>query len=90
MKIILDDKEVEVTRISINARCSDLCFAELKDDQGKVIAEHDGYVPELMPGKHYGDYVRLDIDLETGRILNWVKPTSDVIEKTEWKVEAEE
>jgi hypothetical protein len=43
-----------------------------------------------MPGKHYGDYVRLDIDLETGRILNWVKPTSDVIEKTEWKVEAEE
>lgn len=31
----------------------------------------EGNVPSFMPGKHYGDYVMLDIDVSTGRIVNW-------------------
>ena len=24
-----------------------------------------------MPGKHYGDYVELEIEVATGKIINW-------------------
>ena len=89
MKITINDKEVEVSSISINAKCSDMCFSELKDANGRTVADHDGYVPALMPGEHYGDYVQLDIDLETGKILNWKKPSPSVVEETEWKTEDE-
>ena len=87
MKVTIGDKDVDVNRIYINAKCSDLCFAQLKDGEGKVIAEHNGYVPALMPEMHFGDYVELEIDLETGTILNWKRPTRKVVEKTEWKLE---
>jgi len=48
--------------------------AELVVD-GKVVATHDNYVPEFMPENHYGDYVELDIDIDTGQIRNWKRPT---------------
>jgi len=32
-------------------------------------------VPGFFPNEHYGDYVELDIDVATGRIINWVAPT---------------
>jgi len=55
-------------------KVSDRFTAQLLED-GKLVAEHDDYVPDFMPGEHYGDYVELDIDIETGQILNWKKPT---------------
>jgi len=33
-----------------------------------------------MPGDHYGDYLILNIDLETGQITNWRKPSAEAIE----------
>ena len=27
-----------------------------------------------MPGKHHGDYVMLDIDIKSGKIVNWQPP----------------
>ena len=63
--------------LRICAKCSDLCWAELQDKDGKVLKNHDGYVPDFMPGQHYGDYVELTIDTETGQILNWKKPTKE-------------
>ena len=63
--------------IRINAKCSDLFWAALEVD-GKRIGEIDGYVPGWFPNpaeEHYGDYVSLEIDLSTGKILNWKKPT---------------
>ena len=65
--------------LEICAKCSDLFSATLLKD-GKVLKEHDGYVPSLMPGQHYGDYVELNIDMETGQILNWKKPTKEQID----------
>lgn len=64
-------KPAEPTTISISAKCSDLFNARLNDGR-----EYDGYVPAFFPGEHYGDYVMLDIDLATGRILNWKAPTA--------------
>jgi hypothetical protein len=87
MIVTIQGKKVDVNQITICAKCSDLCNAQLKDGEGRVVAEHDGYVPALMPDEHYGDYVMLDIDLETGMILNWVRPTKAVVEETKWKLE---
>ena len=52
----------------------DRCTLQLLID-GKLVAEHDDYVPDFMPEEHYGDYVELDIDIDTGQILNWKVPT---------------
>ncbi len=65
--------------IHFTAKCSDCCFTEVKDEKGNVLAEHDGYVPDFMPDEG-GDYVTLDIDIATGRILNWRKDVAEQIE----------
>lgn len=62
--------------ISISAKCSDMFSASFKDD--KSFKEFDGYVPEWFPNskvEHYGDYVQLDIDIDTGKIINWKTPS---------------
>jgi len=84
MKVTVQGKKLDVNRIYINAKCADLCYAELKDSTGKTVAEHNGYVPALMPEDHYGDYVELEIDLETGVILNWKRPSIKTVEETKW------
>lgn len=65
----------QATTIEISAKCSDLFGASLYKD-GKLVGEYDGYVPDFFPGEHYGDYVILKIDVDTGKILNWKKPTA--------------
>lgn len=66
--------------IKMSAKCSDLFNASLIDND-KEIGEYHGYVPKFFPEEHYGDYVRLDIDIETGKILNWKAPTQDELEE---------
>lgn len=65
--------------IEISAKCSDLFYAKVK--QGKKEFEYDGYVPGFFPDEHYGDYVMLTIDLDTGLILNWKKPNDADLER---------
>ena len=60
--------------IRISAKCSDLFSASLFNN-GHHKGDYDGYVPKFFPGEHYGDYVTLNIDLDTGKILNWKKPS---------------
>lgn len=59
----------------IQAKCSDLCFATYENTETGLVIEHNGYVPDLdnIGG---GDCVELEIDLDTGQILNW-KPISE-------------
>lgn len=59
------------TVLSISAKCSDRYSHIIYGKDGKVYREYDGYVPSFMPGEHYGDYLMLDIDPYTGKILNW-------------------
>lgn len=56
--------------LKISGKCSDAFWAGVYEN-GKLISEYDGYVPDFMPGEHYGDFVELEIDPETGTILNW-------------------
>lgn len=65
----------KIAKVKVSAKCSDLCWVLLEDTEGNTVAENDGYVPGFMPGEHYGDYVELEIDPNTGIILNWDKPT---------------
>lgn len=61
--------------ICISAKCSDMFSANLNQD-GKEIGFYSGYVPDFFPEQHYGDYVIFNIDVDTGRIVNWKKPTA--------------
>jgi hypothetical protein len=72
--------------MAMTAKCSDLFAAVLwKDsvvDGIPVGKEYTGYVPDFMPGNHWGDYVELDIDLKTGKILNWNTPSIKALRET--------
>lgn len=73
------------SHIKVTAKCSDLCSIILCEEDGRPIAEHDGYVPSWLPAnnvEHFGDYVELTIDLATGKILNWQKPTKKQLKGT--------
>lgn len=68
--------------LRICVKCSDRFGADILDENGKSIGgQDDGYVPDFMPGEHYGDYVMLDIDLDTGAVTNWKKPSPEQIEE---------
>ena len=68
--------------ISFSAKCSDLFGATFRDANNAEVAVYSGYVPGFFPEEHYGDYVQLDVNLETGQILNWKKPTLKQINAT--------
>lgn len=71
--------------IKVTAKCSDMFAASLKDDAGKLVGTYDGYVPKWFPNpttEHYGDYVELEIDVATGKIVGWKKPTKAELNET--------
>ena len=86
----IDGKEVDIKRVSVVAKCSDLCSVRLLDAKKNILKDHDGYVPDFFPGDHCGDYVELEIEMDTGKILNW-KPskTSVAVTLKKWKKEEE-
>lgn len=73
---------VEVKYVRFRAKMRDEGTYILLDPEFKELKESEGYVPLFFPyGKdneenHYGDYVDLWIDLETGQIVNWKKNIS--------------
>lgn len=56
--------------ISINAKCDDRCEIFVIDADGNPAFEHlgDAYA---MPFIGRGDYIRFQIDVETGKIVGW-------------------
>ena len=72
---------VNAKTLKIHLKVSDCFTASLVSDKGDVIHEQDdGYVPKFMPGTHYGDYVILDIDIDSGQVTNWKSLTAGDIE----------
>lgn len=61
------------TILSFSAKCSDSFGACLTDKNGS--RAYEGYVPDFFP-EGGGDCVEMSIDVETGQILNWVKPSA--------------
>ena len=73
--------KVNAKTLRIHCKVSDRFTYAIDDEHGdEIYSQDDGYVPDFMPGAHYGDYVILDIDLDTGTITNWKKPTAAQIE----------
>ena len=67
--------EVEAKELRIHMKVCDGFEGAIYDQDGQQIGkDYEGYVPGFMPGEHYGDYLILNIDLETGIILNWKVP----------------
>ena len=73
--------QVDVTELRTCMKVRDQVCVTLHDAQGDEVAAYTGYVPDFFPGEHYGDYLMLSIDLETGQIKNWKKPAAADIEK---------
>ncbi|MEF2156440.1 hypothetical protein V3390_09425 [Luteimonas sp. FXH3W] len=72
---------VEAKEIRLHLKVSDRFTAFIHDQDGEQLGGQDGgYVPDFMPQQHYGDYVILNIDLDTGMVTNWRKPTAEQIE----------
>lgn len=70
------DVEAKTLRICLKVR--DEFSATVHDQDGiELGGQSDGYVPDFMP---HGDYVMLDVDLESGRITNWQPPTAEQIQ----------
>lgn len=56
----------------------DTFTAQLFDDKDQEILDFQDYPPDWVPGKR-ADSVVLEVDNETGRILNWKPITEDDI-----------
>lgn len=73
--------QVDVTELRLHIKVADRFECDLNDAQGEQVGGYEGYVPDFFPGDHYGDYLILNINLETGQIKNWKKPAAADIEK---------
>jgi len=74
-------QQVEAKTLRIHCKVRDTFEAYILDADGKELGgQEDGYVPSFMPEDHYGDYLILNIDLDTGMVTNWKKPSPEAIE----------
>lgn len=81
---------VDAKILSIHMKVCDEFCAEVISSDGSILGSVENvYVPDFMPnGKtgetgcsHYGDYLILDIDMDTGLVTNWKTPKADQIER---------
>jgi len=72
--------KIKVLRVC--AKTVDNCAISFLNEEGESVGERDCYVPEYFPEDHCGDYLELDIDVETGVILNWKTPTQSQLKKS--------
>jgi hypothetical protein len=64
-----------IKTIKLCGKTSDACSIVFLDEKNEYVGRRDDYVPDYFPEEHYGDYIEFDIDVATGQILNWKKPT---------------
>lgn len=73
--------KVNAKTLKVHLKVTDSFCATLESATGTELCCYENYVPDFMPGEHFGDYVILDIDIDTGQITNWVQPTKQQIEE---------
>lgn len=61
-------------KLRIVAKCDDRCNIEFPNGKS-----YSGYVPRNI-GVGGGDYLRLEIDCETGRVVGWSQLIKETIE----------
>jgi hypothetical protein len=72
---------VNVKTLKLHLKVRDCFTCGLYDQDGKELKDYEGYVPRFMPGQHYGDYVILDIDVDSGNITNWQTPSAEQMQE---------
>lgn len=70
----------DVATLRLCLKVSDMFNATVVNGAGEEVLTYSDYVPDFMPGEHYGDYVELEIEVATGRIVNWHVPTKREME----------
>lgn len=65
---------VDAATVEIHAKVCDAGHYTLKGPNGERISRRDDYVPSFFPGDHYGDYIILEVELDSGIIKNWKRP----------------
>lgn len=79
----------KIAVLEICGKTADLLNIVSRDATGKVLGERErGYVPDFFPGDHDRDYLMLNIDVETGRILNWPKRLSQKVMREQLGISA--
>jgi hypothetical protein len=78
--------QVEAKHALIHMKVRDEFCCSILDQSGESLKEYEGYVPEWMPDdvngtSHFGDYLILKVDLDTGQIVNWKQIGPGVMEK---------
>jgi len=74
--------KTDVKTLKLHIKIRDELGFILTDDKDELVFEREeGYVPGFFPGEHYGDYLIFDIDIETGQIKNWQKPSVEDVEE---------
>lgn len=68
-------KQPRIAVLQVCGKTADSCSIVAVDSEGKTLADYSGYVPRIFPGGDE-DYLDFQIDVATGRILNWPKRMS--------------
>lgn len=66
-----------VKTIKLSAHCQDRSEVIGKDANGREVVRTEPYYMRSQFGLGSGDYVELEVDIETGQILNWKKPSDE-------------
>lgn len=72
---------VNVKTLKLHLKVCDRFTCGVYDQDNRELKDFEGYVPDFMPGQHYGDYVILDIDIDSGQITNWKKPSAEQMQE---------
>lgn len=76
------EQKIKVSTVSVHVKVCDRGNYEFKSPTGTTLKSiNEDYVPDFFPDDHYGDYLILDIDLSTGQITNWNKPTESQLKE---------
>jgi hypothetical protein len=81
---------VEAKYIRIHAKVVDSASYSLHAADGTKVADREDYVPGFFPEDHCGDYIILNIDIETGQVLNWNRPKPEDVAYSFGLIEDEE
>ena len=65
--------------LKIMAKCDDRCETVIWDDDGHEMKRVEGYVPRIVSPR--SDYVEIEIDLATGKLVGWQPPSIEQIEE---------
>lgn len=66
-------------KIFVGGKCSDMAWYYINNENGETVKDGEGYAPYIK-GVSDGDYIEIEVDNETGKVIGWVPMTNKVVE----------